>query len=296
MGKKFVELAKSNVQLGTPEWDQAWVEIEREEEQDLIKDVDGYYAFFNVLGDFFHCLGSKTLGITEAGQFIQAFKERRIVIKKSESGEDPLYEPSGSEIETPTHFEPSYQSISDYGKFLRILGDFLIRTGTMPFGAEKETEFFQALRVGGVAITPIVTRQEYGSSSLNKEQKDKKEGFVEAAKKHAKFKEYKEALEFYFAALEIDPQDSRLSLEIGDIFARMGINDKAVINYASVATRLEELGLDLKALAVYKQILRIMPDISEVRERLIRIYERLGLKNEAADQRQLLAEKKARGK
>ena len=28
MGKKFVELAKSNVQLGTPEWDQAWVEMD----------------------------------------------------------------------------------------------------------------------------------------------------------------------------------------------------------------------------------------------------------------------------
>ena len=87
-----------------------------------------------------------------------------------------------------------------------------------------------------------------------------------------------------------DPKDVRTLLKLGDVFSKKGDRESATKVYRQVAESYSEQGFFLKAVAVYKQILKHDPKHLDVTLRLAELYEHLGLTSEAMIQYQAAAQ------
>jgi tetratricopeptide (TPR) repeat protein len=83
-----------------------------------------------------------------------------------------------------------------------------------------------------------------------------------------------------------DPKDVRTLLKLGDVYSKQGDRESATRVYRQVAESYGEQGFFLKAVAVYKQILKHDPQNLEVTIRLAELYEKLSLGSEAQAQYQ----------
>ncbi len=86
-----------------------------------------------------------------------------------------------------------------------------------------------------------------------------------------------------------DPSDVRTLLKLGDVYSKKGDRDAASKVYRQVAESYGQQGFFLKAVAVYKQILKHDPKQLEVVLKLAELYEHLGLTSEATLQYQTAA-------
>ncbi len=93
----------------------------------------------------------------------------------------------------------------------------------------------------------------------------------------------------YQKLLKEDPNDVRTILKIGDLFAKMGNNETAIENYVTVAHHYASQGFYMKAIAVFKQILKINNTLIHINIELGEMYQNLGLLTEAMGQYQLVA-------
>ncbi len=118
---------------------------------------------------------------------------------------------------------------------------------------------------------------------------NKKTKFVDAAQKHLQKGAYDKAIKELQKLLEEDPRDVRTLLKIGDIYAKKGDGAEATKTYRRVAEAYSEQGFFLKAVAVYKQILKHEPQNLEVALKLAELYEHLGVMQEAMVQYQIVA-------
>ncbi|MBI5508422.1 MAG: tetratricopeptide repeat protein [Deltaproteobacteria bacterium] len=84
--------------------------------------------------------------------------------------------------------------------------------------------------------------------------------------------------------VEEDPKDVRTLLKIGDLQTRIGDHAAATKTYDQVAQFYADQGFFLKAVAVYKQILKIDPALVEVNVKLADLYHQLGLLSDASNQ------------
>ncbi len=92
------------------------------------------------------------------------------------------------------------------------------------------------------------------------------------------------AIREYQRLVEEDPKDVRTLLKIGDLQTRIGSNSEATTTYGLVAQFYSEQGFFLKAVAVYKQILKLDPNLIDVNMKLAELYHQLGLMSDAANQ------------
>ena len=102
-----------------------------------------------------------------------------------------------------------------------------------------------------------------------------------AAQKHLAKGQYDRAIDEYRKLVDADPQDVRTWLKIGDICTKKGDNQEATKTYHRVAEHYAEQGFFLKAVAVYKQIIKLQPGRLDVSLRLAEMYESLQLVSDA---------------
>ncbi len=107
---------------------------------------------------------------------------------------------------------------------------------------------------------------------------------IAAAQRFVQRGQLDKAIREYHKIVDEDPRDVRIWLKIGDLQARKGDNADAVDTYSKVAEYYSEQGFYLKAVAVYKQILRLDADLVDVNLRLAELYKQLGLLNDAMRQ------------
>lgn len=105
-----------------------------------------------------------------------------------------------------------------------------------------------------------------------------------AAQKYLQKGQLDKAIREYQRLVEDDPKDVRTLLKIGDLQTRSGAHEKATETYGRVAQFYSEQGFFLKAVAVYKQILRLDSSLIEVNLKLADLYYQLGLMSDAANQ------------
>jgi pilus assembly protein FimV len=98
------------------------------------------------------------------------------------------------------------------------------------------------------------------------------------------------AIRDYRKLLEAQPDDTRTRLRIGDLQARMGKKDEAIVTYEHVARDYAEQGFFLKAVAILKQILRLDPDRTDVQVRLAELYLKLNLLSDCMAQYRKVAD------
>ncbi|MEK7703343.1 MAG: tetratricopeptide repeat protein [Myxococcota bacterium] len=110
-----------------------------------------------------------------------------------------------------------------------------------------------------------------------------------AAQKFLQKGQIDKAIREFERIVEDDPRDVRTLLKIGDLQTRAGQNGDASKTYAKVAVFYSEQGFFLKAVAVYKQILKIDPALIDVNQKLAELYQQLGLVSDAVAQHRQIA-------
>jgi tetratricopeptide (TPR) repeat protein len=108
-----------------------------------------------------------------------------------------------------------------------------------------------------------------------------KEKVMDAARKFVDKGQLDKAVKEYQRIVREDPRDVRVWLKIGDLYAKKGSKQEAVETYLRVAHFYHEQGFFLKAVAVYKQILKLDPRLVDVNLKLAELYRQLGLMSDA---------------
>ncbi|MFN0248259.1 MAG: tetratricopeptide repeat protein [Kofleriaceae bacterium] len=104
---------------------------------------------------------------------------------------------------------------------------------------------------------------------------------MDAARKFVDKGQIDKAVKEYLRIVNEDPKDVRVWLKIGDLYAKKGAKQDAIETYLKVARFYHEQGFFLKAVAVYKQILKLDPRIVDVTLKLAELYRQLGLMTDA---------------
>jgi tetratricopeptide (TPR) repeat protein len=86
-----------------------------------------------------------------------------------------------------------------------------------------------------------------------------------------------------------DKNDVRTLLKLGDTYVKIGNKKESIESYERAATIYTEQGFFLKAVAVYKQILRVDANIPELHLKLAELYQQLGLTSDALQHYQTVA-------
>jgi tetratricopeptide (TPR) repeat protein len=101
--------------------------------------------------------------------------------------------------------------------------------------------------------------------------------------------QYDKALKAYDKILAEDRKEVRILLKVGEIQQKKGDNAAAAATFNQVAEIYGDQGFFLKAVAVFKQIVKLTPDDIRVNEKLAGLYQQLGLLNDATNQLQAVA-------
>jgi len=112
---------------------------------------------------------------------------------------------------------------------------------------------------------------------------------IATAQKYIQKGSFKKAVREYYKIIEEQPDDVRILLKIGDLQARDGQVSEAVSTYNEVSDYYVANGFFLKAIAVYKQLLRVSPNDLATKLRLADLYFQLGLPGDAVAQYQVVA-------
>ncbi|MFH1653442.1 MAG: tetratricopeptide repeat protein [Pseudomonadota bacterium] len=118
---------------------------------------------------------------------------------------------------------------------------------------------------------------------LNKEKiLEQANTFIETGKIDKAIKEYEKIL-------LVDPTDLRVKLKIAELYIKRKQISSALRFYNEVATSYTKEGFFLKAVTVYKNILRLNPSMFEINEELGKLYEKMSLINDAVRQYDIVA-------
>jgi tetratricopeptide (TPR) repeat protein len=112
---------------------------------------------------------------------------------------------------------------------------------------------------------------------------------MEAARKAVEKGQVDKAIKEYQKIVKDDPGDVRIWLKIGDLQARQGAKSEANETYQKVANFYIEQGFYRKAVAVYKQILKLDPGLIEMNLKLAELYRQLGLLSDAMQHFEMVA-------
>ena len=112
---------------------------------------------------------------------------------------------------------------------------------------------------------------------------------MDAGRKAYEKGQYDKAIKEYLKVVKEDPKDVRVWLKIGDIYAKKDAKSEATDTYMKVAKFYSDQGFYLKAVAVYKQILKVDPRLVEVNLKLAELYRQLGLLSDAMHHFEMVA-------
>lgn len=101
---------------------------------------------------------------------------------------------------------------------------------------------------------------------------------------------YEKVLDDYLALAEEHPSDMRIRLKVAETYFKSHDIDHAVESYRQVAEHYEREDFILKAVAVYKSILKLNPALVEVNLKLAELYEKLSMPQDVGNQYRIVME------
>ena len=117
-----------------------------------------------------------------------------------------------------------------------------------------------------------------------------REVIVQTAEKFVARGKIEPAIKEYRKLLAENPNDINTLNRVGDLYARIQRIDEAVDFFTQIAEQYSVEGFFVKAIAIYKKIIKLDPTRLEVYEQLAELYHRQGLVTEARTQYQVLAD------
>src|SRR5215467_9377381 len=121
-----------------------------------------------------------------------------------------------------------------------------------------------------------------------------KQKVLSAAEKFVQQGKLPNAITEYEKVLKADPKDLTVANTVGDLYARLGNNDKAVECFKSVGDAYASQGFTVKAIAMYKKLAKLKSSLDVVL-RLAELYTQQGLFNDARAQYLQVADEFLRG-
>ena len=116
-----------------------------------------------------------------------------------------------------------------------------------------------------------------------------KQKVLSAAEKFVQQGKLQNAITEYEKILKADPKDLTVTNTVGDLYARLGENEKALDCFKSVGDAYATQGFTVKAIAMYKKLTKIKPSLEGIL-RLAELYTQQGLFNDARAQYLQVAE------
>lgn len=116
-----------------------------------------------------------------------------------------------------------------------------------------------------------------------------KNKIIEAAAKLVAKGAYDKAIKEYQKVLEADPKDVRILQKMGELYQKRNDNSQAAVYFRKVAESYTSDGFFLKAVALYKQVLKLDPQLIDVNLKLAELHQQLQLMGEAMAYYQLVA-------
>ncbi|MDO8527347.1 MAG: AAA family ATPase [Deltaproteobacteria bacterium] len=116
-----------------------------------------------------------------------------------------------------------------------------------------------------------------------------KDKILETAKDFVTQGKFDKAIREYEKILDADPKDMRVKLRIAELFTKRRQIPEAIKAYCFVAEHYATEGFYLKAVTIYKSILRLNPSMLDVNQSLAHLYEKMGLNPDAVHQYEILA-------
>src|SRR5216684_3716948 len=111
---------------------------------------------------------------------------------------------------------------------------------------------------------------------------------IESASKLINKGQFEKAVKEYQRVLEIDPDDVRVLQKLAELYQKMNRKAEAADCFEKVAKTYSAQGFYLKAVALYKQVLKVI-DRVEVNVRLAELYQQLGLVGDATKEWQAVS-------
>lgn len=85
----------------------------------------------------------------------------------------------------------------------------------------------------------------------------------------------------YLKMAEEDPSDMRVKLKVGELYFKKKEIEKGIETFKEVAEKYTEDGFNLKAIAIYKNILKVSPGSVEFNERLAELFNKMAIPQDA---------------
>ena len=104
---------------------------------------------------------------------------------------------------------------------------------------------------------------------------------LETAQKYVQKGAFDKALKEYLKHLKAEPDDTNARLKLGDLHLKRGDPAAAIEAYGQVALLFSKGGFDAKAVAIYKQVLRIDPEHLDAHVKLGDHFQRMSLNKDA---------------
>ena len=104
---------------------------------------------------------------------------------------------------------------------------------------------------------------------------------LSAAEKFVQQGKLQNAIAEYEKVIRDDPKDLTVLNTIGDLYARVGQNDKAAEYFRRVGDQYAQNGFVVKAIAIYKKLTKLAPATPETTLKLAELYTQQGLFNDA---------------
>ena len=108
-----------------------------------------------------------------------------------------------------------------------------------------------------------------------------KNKIIEGAAKLVAKGAYDKAIKEYQKVLEVDPRDVRVLQKMGELYQKKNDNPQAASSSPRSPRVYSPDGFFLKAVALYKQVLKLNPNLLEVNLKLAELHQQLGLMTEA---------------
>lgn len=116
-----------------------------------------------------------------------------------------------------------------------------------------------------------------------------KEKILEHAKKLVTEGKFDRAIVEYEKLMQLDPDDLRVKIKIAELYVKRKQIQDAIRVYIDIASKYSDGGFYLKAVTVYKSILRLNPSLVDVNIALAELYEKMGLVQDALYQYHIIA-------
>jgi tetratricopeptide (TPR) repeat protein len=116
-----------------------------------------------------------------------------------------------------------------------------------------------------------------------------KNKLIEAAAKLVQKGAYDKAIKEYQKVLDMDPRDVRVLQKMGELYQKKNENGLAATFFSRVAETYAADGFFLKAVALYKQVLKLSPTMVQINLKLAELHQQLGLISEAMAYFQIVA-------